>query len=303
MKKIAIYNYCEGLFGRFCRSWQKNLEQCGYSVYVHSDTHYNRGDKPLPTPPEEYDIHFIVGAGSILRSLGDHGFPKNGKTILWNCEPFVDDPKNEHYWKAELLTPIANKFACIICMNKSIEKEMNSNFPNVHTFRIPYLIDSDDITPPLPENDKITSVLQLGRKSKHRENIETLFMEKNVPATFIYDGKYGKDKYECISKAKICVNLHMNPDTVYFNQHRIFEAWAAGSVVVSEQYGSLSDFGIELNKHLIVGDVSDLPYLCKALLADHEKRHALAEAAQTLLREKYTTEKWYPQMMEIVSTV
>ncbi len=78
----------------------------------------------------------------------------------------------------------------------------------------------------------------------------------------------------------------------YFNQHRIFEAWAMGSVVVTEPSEDLSQYGIEDGKHLITAEFEDIPKACQAILNDQKKRREVQAAAQSLLIEHYVSDQW-----------
>jgi hypothetical protein len=295
--KIAIYTCFAPLFGRLCRSWAKHLRRRGYEVTLHEAVNY--GEQPLST--DSADVHLCVAGVFLLKVLRNHGFPKQGRTILWMCDPLIDDPRSGHYWKAQIMNSIGAQFHAVAGMNRFIVAYVERHFPHVTTYEIPFMVDADDITPPLPDTQRNVDVLQLGRLSDRRRQAEAHLIDHGVPAAFVYSNLYGPERYQFIAESKISLNLHLDSQHTYFSQHRVFEAWAAGSLVVSESSGSLASLGIEDGTHLVISTIADMPRVCRELLADEQRRRKIVANAQALLRERYVTGHWLPLIERMIA--
>ncbi len=266
--------------------------------------------KPLPSQ-KETDINLFVGGGSMLWMVATQGFPQVGKNVVWMFEPvlkpnalsemgrkilrrlksFVGIEAAEfHYGKIKIMHEIGHRFDAIIGMNSLITSYVEKHLPGIPTIEIPYTIDPKDIISALPEGEKQIGVLQLGRHSPRRKKAERLFNERGVKAKFIYGGLYNEHRYKVISQSKISLQIH-GGKPFYFSQHRIFEAWAAGSVVVSEPFFPKLD-GVEEGTHLIVAKLEEFPEVCENLLAEREKRYEIVSASQELLKNSFVPDKW-----------
>lgn len=278
--------------------------------------------KPLPTI-EETDISVFTGGLSMLWMLAVHGLPKTGKNIIWMFEPLIEtnifaetvrkiirrfksfmgiEASDFHYGKTKTMNAIGQKLDAIVGFNSLVTKYAERHFPTVPVIEIPYTVDPQHIISPLPEAERHIDILQLGRRSSRREQAERLFNRRGgVKATFIYAGLYNEHRYEVISQSKISLQIH-GSRPFYFNQHRIFEAWAAGSVVVSEAFSPEMD-GVEEGKHLIVAELEDFPEVCNELLADREKRHEIVNASQELLKSSFLPDKWSDDLLRVLASV
>jgi len=317
--RIAIYTCLSPLFGRFCHSWESILGGLGHEVTV-IELPMN-WKKPLPSQ-EKADVNLFVGGGSMLWMLMTHGFPGVGKNVVWMFEPVLKrntlaqigtkilrrlkaiigmEAKDFHYGKIKVMDEIGHRFDAIIGMNALITSYVQKYLPGIPTIEIPYTIDPKDIISPIPEAERKIDVLQLGRHSPRRKRAEKLFNQKGVEARFIYGGLYNEDRYKVIPQAKISLQIH-GGKPFYFSQHRIFEAWAAGSLVLSEPFSPKLD-GVEAGIHLIVADLENFPDVCTRLLADREKRNEIVNASQALLKSSFVPNKWSDSLIGFLTSV
>lgn len=102
------------------------------------------------------------------------------------------------------------------------------------------------------------------------------------------------------ARSRITLQVYLDKHK-YFDQVRCFDAWAKGSVIFGEPANDMSSYGVQHNQHLICANLDDFPTVCRELLADPERRSCISINAQQLLREKYTTERWIPQISNILN--
>jgi Glycosyl transferases group 1 len=105
------------------------------------------------------------------------------------------------------------------------------------------------------------------------------------------------------SSGEPLLEFHEAARHTYFDQFRIFTAWARGSVVVSGPFEALKSFGTLPGIHLEVAELGQFPSACVALLKDAEKRAAIAANAQALLRKNYLPGHYAEKMLSILSAV
>lgn len=317
--RIAFYTCLSPLFGRFCHSWESVLGAFGHEVTVVELPMNWKGRLPSQ---RKTDVNLFVGGGSMLWMLEAHGFPEVGKNVVWVFEPALKanvlteiatkivrrlksavgiEAKDFHYGKIKVMNEIGHRFDAIIGINSLITSYVEEHLPKIPTVEIPYTIDPKDIIAPLPEDEKEVGILQLGRHSSRRKKAEKLFDQKEVEAKFIYGGLYNEERYKVIRQSKISLQIH-GGKPFYFSQHRIFEAWAGGSLVVTEPFSPKLD-GVEEGTHVVVAKLEEFPEVCKSLLADRERRHRIVSASQDLLRRSFVPGKWSDSLVGFLASV
>jgi hypothetical protein len=278
-------------------------------------------DRPFPEEREN-DINLFVGDPYMLWILWANGFPKAGRNILWMFDPLpeaniiVETAKKIarrvkplvgmrkyffHDGKTYLMKAIGHKFDAVIGLNSIVTSYIERCFPDIPTVEIPYTIDPKHIIRPVPESEKQIDILQLGNRSPRRERAEKLFNQRGIGPAFIYGGLFSEYRHEIISKSKISLHIH-GAKPYYFSQHRIFEAWAAGSVVVSEPF--FPEFEpVEKGAHLAVAEIEEFPEVCEELLEDRERRGRILAASQELLMDCFVPHKWSNKLLALFSSV
>jgi hypothetical protein len=301
-QKVILYTTFGGLFGGMCRSWRDALERGGHAAEV-LDLR-NEWQGPLPVV-DGAGVNIHVGGTSLLRIVGRHGLPRTGKNVLWVFEPLTDDPASEkHYHKSLLLTAVARRFDAFIGMDDRVVAYLRAHYPDVPTFWIPYTIDREAITPPVAEDRRRIDILWLARlaRSARRRAARDWFRRAGLAVRLVRAGLYGAARDRVIARSRL--NLEVHGDHVHYtDQCRMFLAWAGGAVVVSEPCEHFAAFGIEDGVHLVTAELDRFPEVCRELLGDPARRGRIARAAQQLLRDRYSTERWTAAMREVVRTV
>lgn len=300
MAEISIYIDAPALFGRMAYHWAERLSNIGHKVNT-----YNVEINFKPPPLKQFsnsDINLYIAGIFTLIALKQHGFPNKGKNVLWMFDPLTDDPKaKNHLYKAELFKASAAGFDVVIGMNSFITDYVRTYYPNITTEVVPYILGENELRRPLPDAERTTNILHLGRLSERRVALGNHFKSEGIRALFIWDGVYDGSHYERVSRAKVSINTFRD-GLQYFNQHRIFEAWAMGSVVVTEPSKDMSQYGVEDGKHLILADLKDIPKACQAILNDQTKRKEIQAAAQSLLLENFVSDKWIKTFLNAIKT-
>lgn len=298
MAKISVYVDAPALFGRMAYYWVELLRSSGHLVNAYA-VQINFNPPPLQQSPKS-DINIYIAGIFSLTALKKHGFPNKGKNVLWMFEPLTDDPEAEaHRHKAELFNESARGFDVVLGMNSSIVDYVRTRYPDIATEVVPYTLGRNELRQPLSDTARTIDVLHLGRESDRRVALEQRFKAEGIPARFIWNGVYDGSHYDIVAGARVSVNTFRD-SLQYFNQHRIFEAWAMGSVVVTEPSSDIAQYGAEDGRHLILAEYSDIPRACQAIVEDHKKRAEIQAAAQSLLREKFVAHNWIKQFMDAV---
>lgn len=302
--KIHIYTDIDTLFGRAARLWMDVLLEAGHDVEfmdLGSGT-----DAPLPDVGP-CDLNLLIVGIFAFERFGTQGLPRHGKHLLWMLDPLTrDSAATMHHHKARLFDVLAPRLHAVIAMDAAIERYLNQHFPALTTFRLPYLVAEKHITEPRAEAAREREVLMLGGDSPRRREAEQYFLASSVPglkAEFISGGMWGAARDAYRAGSRICLNIHADTRHTYFDQFRTFETWAAGTPVLSDICDGLAEFGIEAGVHLAMAEPKDMPAMCAELLADAPRREAMAQAAQALLRERFTPAAWRGKMLAMVDSL
>ncbi|MES1977207.1 MAG: glycosyltransferase [Pseudomonadota bacterium] len=298
--KIHIYTDIDNLFGKACRIWMGVLLAAGHEVeYVDLGTE-KQGVLPDVGPA---DINLLVVGIYAFERFGKHGLPR-GKNVLWMLDPLTRNPQaTVHGYKAGLFDAFAPRLDAVLAMDQPIEDYLRLHYPSLAVSQLPYLIADIHIRAPGPESARTSDVLFIGHPSPPREEAEALFRASGVKAEFVWAGLWGKAREERLRHARIALTIHADPQHTYFDQFRTLEAWAAGTVVVSQTSDGLAPHGITPGEHLATGALAELPSLCQSLLNDADRRQAMAVAAQALLRKQFSVQRWQAHMLAAIASV
>ncbi|MES2510573.1 MAG: glycosyltransferase [Pseudomonadota bacterium] len=298
--KIHIYTDIDTLFGKACRIWMDVLLDAGHEAeYVDLGT---AKDNPLPDVGAA-DVNLLVCGIYAFERFGKHGLPA-GKNILWMLDPLTRNPDAAvHGYKARLFDTFAPQLDAVLAMDQPIEDYLGQHYPSLPVSQLPYLIAEKHIHPPVPESARTSDSIFVGHPSPPREQAEGLFRAQGIPAEFVWAGLWGKAREERLRHTRMSLTIHADPNHTYFDQFRTLEAWAAGTVVVSETTHGLAPHGIKPGEHMAMGGLTDLPALCQSLSADQARRHAMTTAAQALLRQQFSVQRWRQHMVDSVHDV
>lgn len=301
--RIHLYTDIDTLFGRAVRLWMDVLLQAGHEVeFIDMG---NSTEAPLPEV-EPCDINLLIAGIYALPRFARHGLPRHGRHVLWMFDPLTRNASaTVHRHKAELFDAIAPGLHAVMAMDASMERYLARHFPALTTFNLPYLVADRQLRAPLPEAQRSRDIVMLGGDTARRREAERLFLANAPPlkAEFIWSGLWGAARDTCRAGARINLNVHADPELRYFDQFRTFEAWAAGTAVVSDSFEGWEDFGIVPGVHMVMADLQDLPRACAELLADVPRREAMVTASQTLLRERFSPAPWRSRMLAMIESM
>ena len=298
---VHIYTDIDTLFGRACRIWMDVLLSAGHEVeYVDLGTSTS---VPLPNL-DHSDINLLICGICAFERFGQHGLPKGGKNILWMLDPLTSDSAaSVHNYKATLFDVFANQLDAVIAMDAPIENYLHQHYPELPTFRIPYMVAEKHIRSPVPELDKALRAIFMGGTSPNRARAEQLFNAARVPVDFVSAGLWGVERDERLRQAAVVLSIHADSAHTYFDQFRTLDAWAAGTVLLLETTDGLDVHGIEPGVHLMMADLAEMPQACAALLKDAGTRQAMVTHAQALLQERFLPQHWSRKMLEALDMV
>jgi hypothetical protein len=298
---IHIYTDIANLFGQACRVWMDVLLDAGHEVEL-VDIGMGQ-DQPLPEVGHS-DMNLLVTGVYALARFKDWGLPRHGKNIMWMFDPLTrQEDAQMHGYKATAFDAIAGGLDAVIAMDVSIQQYVQRHHPRLLTLQIPYLIAPKNIHTPLAESERNGQVIFMGGKTARREAAQALFETRGPAAEFSWAGLWGAAREEKRRRSRISLNIHADPAHTYFDQFRTLEAWAAGTVVVSETTEGLAPWGILPGVHLATADLADLPGLCAELLADAARRARITTAAQELLRLQFSPERWRGEMLSVITQI
>jgi hypothetical protein len=299
--KIHIYTDIANLFGQACRVWMGVLLKAGHEVELVDIGMGN--DQALPEVGHS-DVNLLVTGIYALARFKSWGLPRHGKNIMWMFDPLTrQEDAVMHGHKATAFDAIASGLDAVIAMDASIKRYLQRHHPRLLTLQIPYLIAEKKISVPLPESERVGHVLFMGGKTARREAAEASFSARGTSAEFAWAGVWGTARDEKRRRSRINLNIHADPAHTYFDQFRTLEAWAVGSVVVTETTDGLEPWGIVPGVHLAMADIAALPEVCAALLADAAGRARMTQAAQALLRLQFSPERWRRDMLSAIAQI
>jgi hypothetical protein len=301
--RIHLYTDIDTLFGRAVRLWMDVLLQAGHEVeFIDLGT---STDAPLPKVGP-CDINLLIAGIYALPRFARHGLPRHGKHVLWMFDPLTRDASaTVHRHKAELFDAIAPGVHAVMAMDASIRRYIAQHFPALVTFHLPYLVADKHVREALPETSRSRDIVMLGGDTARRREAERLFLASpaSPKAEFIWSGLWGAARDAYRAGARINLNVHADSELRYFDQFRSFEAWAAGTAVVSDSFAGWEDFGIVPGEHMVMAELEDLPQTCAELLADAPRREAMVRASQALLRERFSPAAWQGRMLAMIESV
>jgi hypothetical protein len=298
---IHIYTDIANLFGQACRVWMDVLLDAGHDVEL-VDIGMGQ-DQPLPDVGH-CDVNLLVTGVYALARFKDWGLPRHGKNIMWMFDPLTrQEDAVLHGYKATAFDAIAGGLDAVVAMDVSIQQYVQRHHPRLLTLQIPYLIAPRNIHTPLAESERSGQVIFMGGQTVRREAAQALFKAHGPAAEFSWAGLWGAARDEKRRRSRISLNIHADPAHTYFDQFRTLEAWAAGTVVVTETTDGLDAWGITPGVQLAMADLADLPALCALLLADTAQRARMTEAAQVLLRQQFSPERWRREMLLAISQI
>lgn len=299
--KIHIYTDIAGLFGQACRVWMTVLVDAGHETEL-----VDMGmatDKPMPAVGSA-DVNLIVAGIYAFDRFRAWGLPAQGKNVLWMFDPLTQHRDAAiHAHKSVAFDAIAAQFDAVIAMDASIASYVRSYHPKLATLQIPYLVACTAITTPLAESDRSLDVLFLGGKTARRAAVQEAFNGGHMHSEFVWTGLWGEARDEKRRRSRINLNIHADQAHTYFDQFRTLEAWAAGTVVMTETTDGLEPWGIVPGIHLAMARLTDLPEVCAELLADATKRAQMTGAAQDLLQAQFSPQRWRQDMLSVLENI
>lgn len=299
--RIHIYTDIANLFGQACRVWMNVLVDAGHEVELIDIGMGN--DHALPDVGHS-DVNLLVTGIYALARFKTWGLPRHGKNIMWMFDPLTrQEEAVMHGFKATAFDAIASGLDAVIAMDASIAGYLQRHHPRLQTMQIPYLVAEKKISVPLPESARVGHVLFMGGKTTRREAAEASFHASGISAEFAWAGVWGAARDDKRRRSRISLNIHADPAHTYLDQFRTLEAWAAGTVVVTETTDGLAPWGIETGVHLAMADLAALPEVCAALLSDAAQRARMTQAAQALLRSQFSPERWQRDMLSAVTQI
>lgn len=299
--KIHIYTDIANLFGQACRVWMDVLLDAGHELEL-VDIGMGQ-DQPLPEVGRS-DVNLLVTGIYAFARFKEWGLPKHGKNIMWMFDPLTrQQDALMHGYKATAFDAVAAGLDAVIAMDTSIQQYVQRHHPHLLTLQIPYLIAPKNIRAPLAESERNGQLIFMGGKTARREIAEAQFKARGTAAEFAWAGLWGAAREDKRRRSRISLNIHADPAHTYFDQFRTLEAWAAGTVVATETTDGLADWGIEPGVHLAMADLADLPEACAALLADEARRARMTEAAQVLLRQQFSPDRWRREMLSVITQI
>jgi hypothetical protein len=124
-----------------------------------------------------------------------------------------------------------------------------------------------------------------GLVNARRRAILDALARRNV-RTYVLQNAYGAERDAYVARAKIVLNIHVTAEAV-FEMPRAIHALANRRLLVSE--ATQDDSIADLLDGMVMGEASDLPELCRALLDDDARRSQLAERGfQLFARRDFT---------------
>jgi hypothetical protein len=299
--KIHIYTDIANLFGQACRVWMNVLLDAGHEAELVDMGMGN--DQPLPEPGP-CDVNLLVTGIYAFARFKTWGLPRRGKNIMWMFDPLTrQEDAVMHSYKATAFDAIASGLDAVIAMDAAIVQYLDRHHPKLLTQQIPYLVAEQNIIAPLAESERTGQVVFMGGNTARRAAAEDCFKESGTTAEFVWAGLWGAARDEKRRRSRISLNIHADPAHTYFDQFRTLEAWAAGTVVVTENTDGLTPWGIVPGVHLAMADLQRLPEVCAELLTDPARRAQMAQAAQELLRSQFSPARWRRDMLSILEQI
>jgi hypothetical protein len=112
---------------------------------------------------------------------------------------------------------------------------------------------------------------------------------------------WGLDMYAVLSRTQIALNRHGDVAEGYANNMRLFEASGVGAVVVTEEAPNLPELFTPGEEIVTYRDADDLVATVRSLLADDERRTAIAAAGQARTLREHTYARRIPQLADLIS--
>lgn len=299
--KIHVYTDIANLFGQACRVWMDVLLEAGHEVELVDMGMGN--DQPLPELGP-CDVNLLVTGIYALARFKTWGLPRHGKNIMWMFDPLTrQEEAVMHGYKATAFDAIASGLDAVIAMDASIAQYLEKHHPRLLTQQIPYLVAAPNIAAPLAESERTGQVIFMGGNTARRVAAEDSFKANGTPAEFTWASLWGAARDAKRRRSRISLNIHADPAHTYFDQFRTLEAWAAGTVVVTESTDGLTPWGIVPGVHLAMADLQRLPEVCAELLTDPARRAQMAHTAQDLLRAQFSPERWRREMLSVLEHI
>jgi hypothetical protein len=225
---MKIVMYCKmDLYRPICESWRAIFMQHGHEAELLDIPREWTGKL---TEIEDSSINLFMGGISMFGPFLRSGFPASGKNVIRIFEPLTLDPgATYHYPKTLEFNKCAAGFDALIAMDAQIARYCETHFPQSKTYLLPHSINEDLICDPLPEAQRSIDILCLGHESARRLAAEKHLLAGGLQARFVWVGLWGDASYRTISASRISLQIFRDSHNTYFDQFRIFTAWARGS--------------------------------------------------------------------------
>lgn len=297
--KIVFYTNVS-LFHDLGIYWSARLRHLGHE----SELITVRRDWPTALPfVRGADVNFFLCGFSILQILNRHGWPQSGRNIAWMFEPLADcTTASWHGFKSTIFKEAATHLNGVIGMDSLVDSFVSRYTPNLLHCVIPYTPPREKVRKPTFDSKNI-DVLWLARTPPGRRQLILPMLQREVPGlVHVGGGALGDTPDVTIARSRISLQIHSD-DFRYFDQYRIFYAWANGSVVVAEPSLNQHEWGAVNGEHLIVAESAEIPAVCHELLADSSRQAAIAANARQLLMETLLPELWEPRFLAFLYAV
>ena len=130
----------------------------------------------------------------------------------------------------------------------------------------------------------------LGRRTLKRDKVVKSLHDAGLNVNYMFNNCWGNKRKRALINTKLLLQVSMD-DHIYFDQYRIFEAYAHGSMVIGHSMPDMEKYGFSNGNNIVVCDLADIPKHCINLLANDHYRRNIIDTAQAHIREHYTVEK------------
>lgn len=117
-----------------------------------------------------------------------------------------------------------------------------------------------------------------------------------------YHGQaWGRQMYEIIKKAKICVNRHSTASEGYANNMRLYETTGLGTLLLTDQKKNISELFVPDQEIAVYANAEELVEKTKYFLEHADERERLAKAGQVKTLRDHTYAKRMEELKKILA--
>jgi hypothetical protein len=288
------------IFGYTASAWSEYFKKMGHEVTCVNVSFYGE-DHDQYQQNAVVDVNFIIGCPILFQIIAQCGYPTSGRNILWVLDPLTHQ-SSFHADKVQSLEAMENRFDAIACMDSQIKAYFQNHCSAIPLIEMPYVLDEKRILEPMPENQKLIDILMLGRRTPRRDRVVESLHAAGLNVNYMHHSCWGSKRQRALRNTKLCLQVSMD-EHIYFDQYRIFEAYAHGAMVIGHEMPDMKKYGFYNGKNIVTCDVEDIPQHCIKLLEDDHCRMQIIESTQNLIRQNYTVEKLGADMLALFKKI